>query len=153
MPQRERRTEERDWRAEEYIPGVAWRVYIHDGVYNDELVADELTEAQAKLIAAAPATAKLCKELEREREEWESGVLQGARSAINAKAELCEELADALDLAWKEFNAIRARSGAPLTIDWGPNGPMQGTACAEEWWSEMTDMFEALLKRAGRAPE
>ena len=117
-------TAQLDWRAER-TPGapVSWRVIEPRDPLPPKEIAFGLTEAQAKLIAAAPA-----------------------------KEQLCEELADAVLLAWKEFNAIRARSGAPLTLDWGPNGPMQGTTCAEDWWNEMTEMLETLAKKAGRKP-
>ena len=50
-------TPETEWRAEEYLPGVAWRVICDDGHY-EEIIADELTEDQARLIAAAPAMDK-----------------------------------------------------------------------------------------------
>ena len=40
--------------------------------------------------------------------------------------------------AWSEFNAIRARSGAPLTHE-------GMTTVSEQFWSDMTDAFERAI--------
>jgi len=40
--------------------------------------------------------------------------------------------------AWSEFNAIRARSGAPLSYD-------GMTTVDEAWWSQLTDAFSAAI--------
>ncbi|MDJ0513109.1 MAG: hypothetical protein QNJ62_06665 [Methyloceanibacter sp.] len=42
------------WIAQEHIPGIAWRVVETDGHYEEEVIADEMTEEQAHLVAAAP---------------------------------------------------------------------------------------------------
>ena len=42
-----------DWRAEEYIKGVAWRVVEFDEHGFEDIIADELSEQQAKHIAAS----------------------------------------------------------------------------------------------------
>lgn len=47
--------------------------------------------------------------------------------------------------AWHEFNAIRARHGAPITRDLMPT-------CTEEWWSEMTDAFAAAIGEDAQKP-
>ena len=61
----------------------------------------------------------------------------------------CDDMAEALRLAWNEINAIRARSGAPLAIDWGPQGPIQWQLCTEEWWDELTEKCHDALVKAG----
>jgi hypothetical protein len=47
--------------------------------------------------------------------------------------------------AYHEFNAIRARSGAPLTQD-------GMTTCAYEWWSQMTEAFAEAIGPDARTP-
>ncbi len=61
-------------------------------------------------------------------------------------------LVEALELAAKELAAIRARSGAPVAIEWGPKGPMQTLLCTEEWWDELTEKCFAALTAAGESP-
>lgn len=48
-------------------------------------------------------------------------------------------------IAWREFNAIRARSGAPLAHD-------GMTTSDESWWSQMTDMFAEAIGPDARKP-
>jgi len=47
--------------------------------------------------------------------------------------------------AYHEFNAIRARSGAPLD-QYGM------TLCAESYWDELTDTFERAIGPDARTP-
>jgi len=47
--------------------------------------------------------------------------------------------------AWHEFNAIRARSGAPISHD-------GMRLVSEEWWSEMTDAFAAAIGDESQTP-
>lgn len=47
--------------------------------------------------------------------------------------------------AYHEFNAIRARSGAPLD-QYGL------TLCSPEWWSQMTDTFGRAIGPDARTP-
>ncbi len=61
---------------------------------------------------------------------------------------LFDELAVALRKATHELNAIRARDGAPLCIQWGPSGPMQSFQCSEEYFNELVDECHAVLKKA-----
>ena len=55
------------------------------------------------------------------------------------------KLAECIKFAFHEFNAIRARDGAPQHIDWGKHGPMQNDSCAHEYWDEMTEKLDAAL--------
>ncbi len=48
-------------------------------------------------------------------------------------------LKELVGLAQHEFNAIRARDGAPQSIEWGPKGPMQIGLVSEEYWDELTN--------------
>jgi len=79
--------------------------------------------ADAALIAAAPDLHRLALDLAAER----------------------ERLRGLLWYAWHEFNAIRARSGAPLTHD-------GMTTVAEEWWDQMTEAFEAAIGEDAAKP-
>ena len=79
--------------------------------------------ANATLIAAAPDLHRLALDLAAER----------------------ERLRGLLWYAWHEFNAIRARSGAPLTHD-------GMTTVAEEWWDQMTEAFEAAIGEDAAKP-
>ena len=54
-------------------------------------------------------------------------------------------LVEALDLATKELNAIRARDGAPQHIDWHRGQPIQTDGCTKEWWNELTEKCFAAL--------
>ena len=63
----------------------------------------------------------------------------------------CHEAADDLDrmrgllwFAWHEFNAIRARDGAP-TADGVP-------LVVEDWWSKMTDAFAKAIGPDAQTP-
>ena len=80
------------------------------------VVSEFETEANATLIALAPTLA----------------------------AEVVE-LRGLLWYAWREFNAIRARSGAPLTHD-------GMSTVAEEWWDQMTDAFEEAIGEDAAKP-
>ena len=86
-------------------------------------VASCHTGADARLIAAAPDLHRLALDLAAER----------------------ERLRGLLWYAWHEFNAIRARSGAPLTHD-------GMTTVAEEWWDQMTEAFEAAIGEDAAKP-
>jgi len=57
------------------------------------------------------------------------------------------ELVEALGKAHHELNAIRARDGAPLCIQWGPNGPMQSFQVSEEYFNELVDECHAVLAK------
>ena len=64
------------------------------------------------------------------------------------------ELVEALRLAAKELNAIRARDGAPQHIDWYRGQPMQTDSCTHEWWNELTERCHAALVMVyGKDPE
>ena len=56
-----------------------------------------------------------------------------------------ERLKGLLWFAWHEFNAIRARSGAPTDRH---NMPL----VSEAWWSELTDMFEEAIGQENATP-
>lgn len=56
-----------------------------------------------------------------------------------------DRLRGLLWFAWHEFNAIRARSGAPTDRY---NMPL----LSEDWWSEMTDMFEEAIGKEAATP-
>lgn len=125
----------------------------------------ELDEARSTL-AAADRGAPIYKAVERvldEHSAWiarpsddvtkaialAAGVAWMAREPIDPSLEEIErhltsarvendKLRGLLWFAWYEFNAIRARSGAPLMRD-GMTTP------AESWWSQMTDAFRAAI--------
>ena len=56
-----------------------------------------------------------------------------------------ERLRGLLWYAWSEFNAIRARSGAPLSHDGMP-------LVADDWWSAMTEAFGAAIGDDAQTP-
>lgn len=56
-----------------------------------------------------------------------------------------DNLLGLLWFAYREFNAIRARSGAPLD-QYGM------TLVDEQWWSDMTDMFAAAIGPENTTP-
>lgn len=56
-----------------------------------------------------------------------------------------ERLRGLLWYAWSEFNAVRARSGSPLTLD-------GMTTCDESYWSKMTDAFGAAIGDDAQKP-
>lgn len=56
-----------------------------------------------------------------------------------------ERLRGLLWYAWSEFNAIRARSGAPLSNDGMP-------LITEDWWSTMTEAFGAAIGDDAQTP-
>ncbi|KKL72790.1 hypothetical protein LCGC14_2081400 [marine sediment metagenome] len=59
-----------------------------------------------------------------------------------------DALVAALEKATHELNAIRARDGAPLCIQWGPNGPMQSFQCSEDYFYDLVDECHAALEKA-----
>ena len=69
-----------------------------------------------------------------------------ARRATEAdlRAEV-ERLRGLLWYAWSEFNAIRARSGAPLSNDGMP-------LVTEDWWNTMTEAFGAAIGDDAQTP-
>ena len=129
-------------KLEGYTPGP-WKLHVaesFDGrstfhyheVWTDDLdvIAEEVYRAHndgrrdsMRLIAAAPDLHRLALDLAAER----------------------ERLRGLLWYAWHEFNAIRARSGAPLTHD-------GMTTVAEEWWDQMTEAFEAAIGEDAAKP-
>lgn len=56
-----------------------------------------------------------------------------------------ERLTGLLWYAWHEFNAIRARHGAPITSDGMPT-------CTEDWWKRMTEAFGEAIGEDARKP-
>lgn len=65
--------------------------------------------------------------------------------ALIAAAEENARLRGLLWYAWHEFNAISARSGAPLTHD-------GMTTCAEDWWSKLRDAFADAIGPDAKKP-
>ncbi len=59
------------------------------------------------------------------------------------------ELVAGLRIAANEFNAIRARDGAPQHIDWYRGRPMQTDSVTHEAWDEWTEMLLALVTKYG----
>lgn len=84
---------------------------------------------------------------------WTAAALLRAADAeiarLRAREADAERMAEALRgllwCAWSEFNAIRARSGAPLTHD-------GMTTVAEEWWDQMTEAFRAAIGEDAAKP-
>jgi len=66
------------------------------------------------------------------------------RELAESRAE-CERLRGLLWYAWHEFNAIRARSGVPLTHDGMPT-------CSEDSWNRMTEAFAEAIGPDARKP-
>ena len=79
--------------------------------------------ANATLIAAAPAMATLIAKLAAEN----------------------ERLRGLMWHAWHEFNAVRARSGAPLNLD-------GMTTVDPRWWDELTEAFRSAVPEDERKP-
>lgn len=61
---------------------------------------------------------------------------------MTTPSEALAKVKEAITLAFKELNAIRARDGAPQHIDWYNGRPTQTDGCAHEWFEEVTDKTE-----------
>lgn len=69
-----------------------------------------------------------------------------ADARLIVRAVNCHDaIVEALELAYKELNAIRARDGAPQHIDWDRGRPFQTSGCTEEWFGEVVDKARAAL--------
>ena len=68
---------------------------------------------------------------------------------VVTKAMAAESLFEALELATKELNIVRARDGAPQHIDWHRGQPLQTDGCTHAWWNELTEKCFAALEKAG----
>ncbi len=88
--------------------------------------------------------------------EWITGPISLEHAAAEHKAQKladelakaraeCERLRGLLWYAWHEFNAIRARSGAPMTRDGMPT-------CSEDSWDRMTEAFAEAIGTDARKP-
>ena len=95
-----------------------------------------IRDANARLTAAAPALRDTVAAL---------ADLAEAQAQDNAK------LRGLLWYAWHEFNAIRARDGAPRGSDTccGNRGP---TLVSEEWWNTMTESFADAIGKDATTP-
>ena len=71
-------------------------------------------------------------------------VITRRATEADLRAEI-ERLRGLLWYAWSEFNAIRARSGAPLSNDGIP-------LVAEDWWNTMTDAFGEAIGDDAQTP-
>lgn len=67
------------------------------------------------------------------------------RAERDAAVERAERARGLLWFAWYEFNAIRARHGAPITSD-GMH------TCDPDWWCKMTEMFGAAIGEDAQKP-
>ena len=47
--------------------------------------------------------------------------------------------------AWDILNSIRARDGAPIGIQWGPNGPIQTKMVDEDYFHNLVIRMEQTL--------
>lgn len=72
--------------------------------------------------------------------------LLNQQATAKARADKAELVAW-VELATNEFNAVRARDGAPQHIDWYHGQPLQTDSCTHEWWSEMTENGFALIAK------
>lgn len=128
-------------------------------------------EANVSLIAAAPALRDTVAELTdladaqaQEVAEWRdeyravqgmNELLQAANGKLiaerDAQAQENARLRGLLWYAWHEFNAIRARDGAPRGADTccGRLGP---TLVSEEWWNTLTEAFADAIGTDARTP-
>lgn len=70
---------------------------------------------------------------------------------VDAQAQEIARLRGLLWYAWHEFNAIRARDGAPRGSDTccGRLGP---TLVSEEWWNTLTEAFADAIGTDARTP-
>lgn len=66
-------------------------------------------------------------------------------AALAAAGAEVARLRGLLWFAWREFNAVSARSGAPLMHD----GML---TCTEEWWSKMTKWFADAIGEHAQKP-
>lgn len=71
--------------------------------------------------------------------------IRASADALSSQASEIERLRGLLWYAWHEFNAIRARSGAPLD-HYGM------TTCTHEWWDRMTEEFRAAIGSDAASP-
>ena len=67
------------------------------------------------------------------------------RDALLAERDAVRAAVEALDKAYRELNAIRARDGAPQVIDWDRGRPMQHDAVSPEYFSQIVDECESAL--------
>ncbi len=108
----------------------------------------------ADKIAAAPNRIRVgqdadgfwtCREAMSGSQEYVRADLADAQAQENAR------LRGLLWYAWHEFNAIRARDGAPRGSDTccGRLGP---TLVSEEWWNTLTEAFADAIGTDARTP-
>ena len=72
----------------------------------------------------------------------------GIARELLARRAAMREMVAALEIAHGEFNAIRARDGAPQHIDWYRGAPMQTDSVTHEAWDQWTEQIYAALLRA-----
>ena len=111
---------------------IASRIFAIAGLY--ETAPEALPDA--RLIAAAPAL---------------RDTVAALADLADAQAQEIERLRGLLWYAWHEFNAIRARDGAPRGADTccGRLGP---TLVSEEWWNTLTEAFADAIGTDARTP-
>lgn len=80
----------------------------------------------------------LIHELRNAQSGWSGDADAVSSLTATAAADEIERLRGLLWYAWHEFNAIRARSGAPLDH----HGM---TLCTHEYWDRMTEAFQAAI--------
>ena len=100
-------------------------------LHSDHLAAMKAKDARIEELEAALSEARL-------------QVIASLGQAHEGSEEV-EFLQGLLWMAWSEFNAIRARSGAPI----GQDG-MQ--LVAEDWWNTMTEAFAAAIGEENLKP-
>lgn len=93
-------------------------------------------EANARILVAVPAL---------------RDTVAALADLADAQAQEIAKLRGLLWYAWHEFNAIRARDGAPRGSDTccGRLGP---TLVSEEWWNTLTEAFADAIGADARTP-
>lgn len=60
--------------------------------------------------------------------------------------QIIKDAVKVMEQAFYEFNAIKARDGAPQHIDWYRGQPLQTDSCCHKWWAEVTESLKTNLQ-------
>lgn len=119
-----------------------WRQHLVD----DTVVIDATGEVIAETFPDGGVDDDIDFATDTEQREANAAFIAAADPpTLTAALDEIERLRGLAWIAWREFNAIRARSGAPLALD-------GMTTVSESWWSEMTDTFAKVIGEDARKP-
>lgn len=127
--------------AEKATPGP-WRQHLVD----DTTIIDATGETIASTFPDGGQDDDIDFATDTEQREADAAFIAAADPpTLTAALDEIERLRGLAWIAWKEFKAIRARTGAPLAHD-------GMTTADESWWSEMTEKFGEAIGERARKP-